>query len=93
MLTLHTKDPDRTGNAIIVREIAPTESTLVEYFQGRKLWLVETDFGNRMKLTDQEIDEMFIRANHVDYQHWLNERTERRMANYLEDRNIKLPTA
>lgn len=74
MQILYTKNPKCHGNAIIVAEYDPTENTLINYLNGRKMWIVESDFGNRMKLTDNEIDEYYNRGDMHDYQDWARDR-------------------
>lgn len=79
-VTLHTKDSSAVGNAIVVREVKPTGLAevggLTNYLErtGQKLWLVETDFGNRMRLCDNEIFEMFNLAYQQDYDTWWDHR-------------------
>ena len=86
MLTLQTKNSKAHGNAIIVRQIEPSSQSMKDYLQGRPLWLVETDFGNRMRLTDREIDDMFHRSKDpTDYEQWKHDRAELRQQNQIED--------
>ena len=86
MLTLQTKNSKAHGNAIIVCQVEPSSQSMKDYLKGRPLWLVETDFGNRMKLTDSEIDEMFHRSKApTDYEQWKHDRAELRQQNQIED--------
>lgn len=72
MITLRTKDPARNGNAILY-------GSEPSGFTGEQLMLVETDFGNRMKLTSRELNELFTVGQVVDYRIWQNERQQLRM--------------
>lgn len=85
MQILHTKDSTKNGNAILVKEIEPTGFGMKEYLKGRPLWLVESDFGNRMKLTDREINEMFHRGPAADYSEWKAAKEDLRLRAIIED--------
>lgn len=85
MLTLFSKDGSRTGNAIIIRQVEPSSQSMKDYLRGRPLWLIETDFGNRFRYTDREIDEQFIRGNHVSYEQWKSDREGLRQQNDIKD--------
>lgn len=62
MITLLTKDGKRTGNAIIIGgEDEPADSYLFH---------VETDFGNRIKITAEELNEMFTLGRVCSYTEW-----------------------
>ena len=67
MITLRTKDPTRNGNAILY-------GTEPSRYTGEQLLLVETDFGNKMKLTVGEVNELFTIGLVVNYQDWRNDR-------------------
>lgn len=67
MITLQTKDPARNGNAILY-------GTEPSKFTGEQLMLVETDFGNKMRLTNNELNELFIMGRPRNYQEWLTDR-------------------
>lgn len=81
-VTLMTKDGRTIGNAIVVEQATPcklaTIGGLPEYLEKteQKLWLVETDFGNRTKLTDREIAEWFNLGFQQSYATWLEARSE-----------------
>lgn len=85
MLTLFTKDSSRMGNAIIIREVEPSNQSMKDYLKGRPLWLIETDFGNRFRYTDREIDEAFHRGIHCSYEQWKSDREELRRQHAIED--------
>jgi hypothetical protein len=71
MYTLHTKDGSKFGNAIVFK---------VEYDPfGHALHHIETDFGNMMKLSDREVDEMYTVGELIDYPTWLDERARIRL--------------
>lgn len=61
MITLLTKDGKRTGNAIIIGG----EDDDPEY-----IFHVETDFGNRIKITAEELNEMFTLGRVCSYEEW-----------------------
>lgn len=77
-VTLFTQDGRCCGNAIIVREISSDgyHHTLVEHLKktNQKFWLIETDFGNRMKLSSNEILELYEPAYEQDYDSWWDHR-------------------
>lgn len=88
MRTLFTRDGRRMGNAIIIEETRPPQAA-AEYLAktGQKMWLIETDFGNYLRLTDNEIDEHFYRLDELDelqqahcqaatYAEWSHDRRE-----------------
>lgn len=88
MRTLFTRDGRRMGNAIIIEEVTPPPAA-AEYLAktGQKMWLIETDFGNRVRLTDNEIDEHFYRLDELNelqqahcqaatYDYWAYDRRE-----------------
>ena len=66
MRRLNTRDGSRIGNAIVyaVRGI-PKFGELI---------CIETDFGNRIRLTLSEVDEMFTLAERRDYREWKRDR-------------------
>lgn len=66
MLALVTKDGRKVGNAILYR--IETDARL------GKLYSVETDFGNHMRLTKRELAEMFSLGLRTDYIRWRNDR-------------------
>jgi len=77
---LYTKDGTKSGNAILIRQIEPTElkdiPCLNTYLAdtGQKLYWVETDFGNNMRLSTNEINEQFVFGPHRNYNDWLRDR-------------------
>lgn len=78
-VTLFTRDGDKQGNAIIVRETKPKEPHLQEYLKNngnQKMWVVETDFGNRMNLCDREVDELYMIGRPDNYDRWWNARMD-----------------
>jgi hypothetical protein len=77
---LFTKDGRRTGNAIVIKEIQPSSVSMKAHLakDNQKLYLVETDFGNRMKLSTNEINEMFDPGPKQSYKKWASDRAELR---------------
>ena len=74
---LFTKNGQITGNAILVREIDEEETnklapSLTDYLKNtnQKLYWVETDFGNTMRLSTNEINGMFTYGHEQDYDRW-----------------------
>jgi hypothetical protein len=66
------------GNAILIRQIGSTRGW-PNYPHGIvPIWLIETDFGNRVRFTEPELDTYFTRGKMVTYQDWYNEREELR---------------
>lgn len=67
MRNLFTRDGRRIGNAIIIREVQPHPEA-AHYFTktGQKLWLIETDFGNQLRFSDNEIEEHFYRLDELN---------------------------
>ncbi len=88
MLVLHTKDGSRVGNAIIY-------GGDVRYFEAKPgplhIFLVETDFGNKMRLTWNEINELFTISHVEDYQLWKQERLNKQENGFDEFRTEGLP--
>lgn len=86
MQVLYTRDGTKRGNAIIRREIPLTEmcelSRTYHEETGIKLWEVVTDFGNIMRLNDQEITRMYMTGPNIPFLVWLNDR--RALAAQLE---------
>ena len=77
MLTLASKDGTKTGNAIIYGSEDHPELGVV--------FLVETDFGNRMRLTWREIDEWFTPMRTCPYEVWNADRQALRDSNRQTD--------
>jgi hypothetical protein len=76
-ITLTTKDGSRVGNGIVIKEVEPIQiATLLEYLDktNQKMYLVETDFGNRMKLSTNEILELYNLGWEQNYDEWWAER-------------------
>jgi hypothetical protein len=79
-VTLFTRDSSATGNAIVVKQAELSKLARIgglgDYLArtNQKLWLVETDFGNQMILTDSEIYEMFTLGYQQDYNSWWDQR-------------------
>ena len=77
---LYTKDGTKTGNAILVREIHPEDlkdiPCLNTYLAdtGQKLYWVETDFGNSMRLSTNEINEQYLYGPEQNYYEWYHTR-------------------
>jgi hypothetical protein len=69
-VTLLTRDGFKIGNAIIVKEAKG-------HTEGKtRLWLIETDFGNRCKMTTSALDELFTLGYIRDYDQWWEDRIE-----------------
>lgn len=77
MITLRTKNACVRGNAILYGA--------VEHPEVGQLMLVETDFGNRMRLTSGEVNEMFEIGEVRDYQTWRDDREHLRLQNECAD--------
>jgi len=92
MRTLHTRDGTAYGNAIMIRIIPDEdlEPTLKDYLKGRPMWLIETDYGNRIRLTEREIDEMFTRGIAISYAEWAQKRRILQGRNLLADEQLEL---
>ena len=76
---LYTKDGSRVGNAILYG------TELSRFVKGTVLNLVETDFGNRMKLNNNELEELYTVGPERDYDQWKYDRENIRMEHYLKD--------
>jgi hypothetical protein len=78
-VTLMTKDGRTIGNAIVIKETEPSSEAMKDFIRntGQKLWLIETDFGNRAKLTDNEINEWFHLGYPHDHDIWWDARLEK----------------
>jgi hypothetical protein len=76
---LWTNNPQRVGNAILYGK----EPSI--YRPEIMLNLVETDFGNRMRLTDNELDELYTIGPIRDYDEWKLDRDNLRITNLLKD--------
>lgn len=74
-VTLLTLDGAKIGNGIIVKEAKPPAAA-VDYLKatGQKMWIVETDFGNRCTLTTNEIHEFYGLGYQQDYDQWWDDR-------------------
>lgn len=89
---LFTKDGRRTGNAIVIKEIQPSSESMKRFLaiDNSKLYLVETDFGNRMKLSTNELNNMFDLGPKESYKKWAADRSRKRMENEATDKNPSL---
>ncbi len=92
MITLLTKDGTKTGNAIIyggddfVNVYSP--KVILDLEPGtpmKPIFFVETDFGNRMKLTWSEIEELFTVGRVCPYDQWKADRNSLREQNAIHD--------
>lgn len=100
MRILRTRDGRNIGNAIVICEITDDITpTLKKYLDktGQKLWLVETDFGNRTIFSDRDIDNYFytdaelnrgqlIMSNNSSYDRWNRDRQDLINKNKDQDR-------
>lgn len=76
---LWTDNGQRVGNGILYAK-EPSK-----YRPEVMLNLVETDFGNRMRLTDEELDGYYTVGPETDYNRWKSDRDEVRLNNTIED--------
>lgn len=67
MITLITKDPHQRGNAILYGVVRCPHTD-------EELALVETDFGNKMRLMSSELHEMYSMGSPRDYSSWRHDR-------------------
>jgi hypothetical protein len=87
-VTLFTKDSSTVGNGIIVKQLQPGKfqqlGGMTDYLErtGQKLWLVETDFGNNMKLVDAEIREYYELGYQYEYNQWWSDRADAMLATH-----------
>jgi len=72
-MTLFTKDGRRVGNGII---IGGEPSAYCDDY----LYVIETDYGNTMKLNLKELEELYYLGHIVPYDQWKHDRTETRTA-------------
>jgi hypothetical protein len=75
-VTLFTRDGSQMGNAIIIAEVQPFNASLTLYLKktDQKMWLIETDFGNRCKLSTNELNELFKLGRQQNYDKWFDDR-------------------
>lgn len=76
---LWTNDPTKVGNGILYAKETSSYQPHVT------LNLVETDFGNRMRLTDDELDELYTVGPERDYAQWRADRDSVRLNNTVQD--------
>lgn len=76
---LWTDNGQRVGNGILYAK-EPSK-----YRPEVMLNLVETDFGNRMRLTDEELDGYYTVGPETDYERWKSDRQDRRLENLIQD--------
>jgi len=77
--SLWTKDGSKVGNAILYG----TEPS--KHVEGLTINLVETDFGNRMRLTATEIEAWWVIGAPNDYAQWRADRDSVRLNNTIQD--------
>ena len=84
---LFTKNGHRTGNAIVVKEVEPTTEAMKAFLaiDNSKMYLVETDFGNRMRLTTKELNAQFDLGPKQSYKKWAADRAELRQDVKIQD--------
>lgn len=75
-VTLFTKDGSNTGNAIIINQTEPSSEAMADWMKANNetLWLVETDFGNKVKLTTSEINAGYWLGYQKSYDSWFKDR-------------------
>lgn len=72
-VTLFTRDGTQIGNAIVVKQ----SNTAIHRAGEDKpdpVWIVETDFGNRLRPTGREIDQLWTLGFQSDYDTWFSDR-------------------
>jgi hypothetical protein len=62
MITLITKQPDVRGNAILYG--------FDELPGGDQVFLVESDFGDKMRFSSKELDECYRLGRKTEYDRW-----------------------
>lgn len=67
-IQLLTRDGSKIGNAIWLDQV---ES---QHTPGLMINLIETDFGNRVRLTDAEVDEWFTIGRFTSVRRWRDDR-------------------
>lgn len=70
--SLPTKDGRRTGNAVVATTIDADEA----YATCPKLYVVVTDMGNMMTLTEDEVSELFYEPTYVRHERDIRKRME-----------------
>ncbi len=72
---LATLDGSKMGNGIVIKEISPHPSA-AKYLAAtnQKMWLIQTDFGNICRLSDNEIHEFYGLSWQSDYDEWWDAR-------------------
>jgi len=85
--TLFTKDGRRTGNAIVIKEVQPKTEALKSFLAqtNSKIYLLETDFGDRLEMSREEIERQFNWGPRTTYEEWAADRAELREQNMIED--------
>ncbi len=72
-VSLFTRDGSKIGNAVIIKQAGHTSS-----FPGSRdyipLWLIETDFGNRTKMSESGINTLFTLGYLRDHNRWWDDR-------------------
>jgi hypothetical protein len=76
--TLFTLDGARIGNAIIIERVGETRSGTGKDVKLVPIWLIETDFGNRCKFSENEIHDLFGLGYQSDYTEWSRDRDDLR---------------
>jgi len=84
---LFTKDGRRTGNAIVIKEVQPKTEALKSFLAqtNSKIYLLETDFGNRVEMSREEIERNFEWGPRNTYTEWAANRAELRQENKIKD--------
>lgn len=75
-VTLTTLDGAQIGNAIVIQKQPRNyRGELIDDTDASKrLWLIETDFGNRLICTENEIHELFGLGFQQEYNDWWDAR-------------------
>jgi hypothetical protein len=75
-VTLFTRNGAKIGNAMVIREVKASSEAMAEFLlaKGEKLWLIETDFGNRVRMSNSEINSLFTLGYLRDHDRWWEDR-------------------
>lgn len=86
-VTLATRDGLQIGNAIVIQEVQPRTSLIKDLLAAKdqKFWLIETDFGNRCRLSDGEINQLFVLGKQNNYDCWWDDRATTIQASLQKD--------
>lgn len=75
MITLKTKDGTKVGNGIIFR----VDTEFVDGKPSHRYW-VETDFGNKVKFSWEEIEKLYTLGEPISHTVWCQDRYQAQYA-------------